>query len=278
MRGSANLRDCTCELLRTPLVKKLSSSPAVSASLTFWRTVAILAVCVVAGLVFGILKELRAPAKSAEPIIAETAPTLARPEPKGPYAALGSYVAQNYGIAELDWSEEQFEAFLAGIRAAYEGHGVPLDEEAERLRDEINQRVPLPPGSDEPNVVEDYFRSLRENEGVLRTESGLHYRITEEKSGPRPKPHEVVALSFSVQQHDGQERPELSRSRLRTRVSELLAGVTEGVQLLGIGGKAILYLPADLSFDDAEWPSAAPKGMPLVFSVELHEIEAPAAP
>jgi FKBP-type peptidyl-prolyl cis-trans isomerase FkpA len=259
-------------------VKKSSSSPAVSASLRFWRTVAILAVCVVAGLVFGILKELRVPGETPEPVAAaEPATPPAQPELKGPFAALGSHIAQNNRIAELGWSAEQFQEFLDGIRAAYEGRGLPLDEEARKLRDEIDQRAPSQPGTDEPHVVEDYFRSLRENEGVLRSESGLHYRITEEETGPRPTPDAVVVISFSVQQRDGEERPELNRSQLRTRVSELPPGLAEGVQLLSVGGKALLYLPAEHSLKPAEGSPAVPTTMPLVVSMELHEIAQPAS-
>lgn len=256
-------------------MKKSSSLNAVSASLRFWRALAILSVCIIGGLVFAILKELRSLAEPTVPPVAELAPALATPS--GPYAALGSYVAENNRLAELGWNKAQFEEFLEGMRASYEGRGLPLDDEAKKLRDEFIQRGPGKLASEPPDSAEDYFRMLRENEGAQRTESGLHYRVTAEGSGPHPKPDDVIVLSFSVQQPDGQERPELNGLRLRTRVGDLLPGLAEGVQLLSVGGKALLYLPAELSFDAAAWPQAAPKGMTLVFSVELHEIAEPAS-
>jgi hypothetical protein len=42
-----------------------------------------------------------------------------------------------------------------------------------------------------------------------------------------------------------------------------------------VGGKALVFLPASLSFSEADWPPQVPKGMPLAFFVELHEIVAP---
>jgi FKBP-type peptidyl-prolyl cis-trans isomerase len=131
--------------------------------------------------------------------------------------------------------------------------------------------------SEQPDPVEDYFRLLREKEGALRTESGLHYRVTEEGSGPHPKPDDVIVLSFSVRQPDGIERPELSRARVRVTVRDLLPGLAEGIQLLSVGGKALMFLPAKLSFSEADWPQQVTKGMPLAFFVELHEIVEPGA-
>jgi FKBP-type peptidyl-prolyl cis-trans isomerase len=88
----------------------------------------------------------------------------------------------------------------------------------------------------------------------------------------------VIVLSFSVRQPDGIERPELSRARVRATVKDLLPGLAEGIQLLRVGGKALMFLPANLSFSEADWPQSVPKGMPLAFFVELHEIVEPDAP
>jgi len=55
-------------------------------------------------------------------------------------------------------------------------------------------------------------------------------------------------------------------------VSDLLPGLAEGVQLLKVGGKGLLYLPPARAFREADWPATVPKGIPLGFYVELHDI------
>lgn len=211
------------------------------------------------------------------PSVAPTTPapaTAATPaKPKGPYAALGSHMAENNRLADLGWSEAQFAEFLAGMRASYEGRGLPLDEDAKKLRDEISAKVQGPLAAEQPDPVEDYFRMLRDQEGAMRTASGLHYRVTEVGAGPKAKAADVVVMSFSARQPDGKELPELSRARVRVAVADLLPGIAEGVQLLSVGGKALVFVPAALSFSAANWPKEVPPGMPLAFFVELHEIE-----
>lgn len=263
-------------------MKNSSPPSATSSSLRFWRSLALLSLVVVAGLVVGIWKQLNKAAAPTASSVQESASTMkpapVRAKPAGPYAALGSYMAENNRLADLGWNEAQFAEFLEGMRASYEGRGLPLDDDAKKLRDEISKKVQAMLAVEQPDPVEEYFKLLREKEGALKTESGLHYRVTEESSGPRAKSGEVVVLSFSVRQPDGKERPELSRARVRVPVEDLLPGLAEGVQLLSVGGKALMFLPAHLSFSEADWPQQVPRGMPLAFFVELHEIVERGAP
>lgn len=192
---------------------------------------------------------------------------------RGPYAALGSYMAENNRIPDLGWTEEQFTEFLAGFRSSYEGRGVPLDDDAKQLRDEISQRVQKMLAAEQPDPAEEYFRMLREKEGVQRTASGLHYRVTEEGyGGPHPTAADTVVISFAGRLPDGTELRNFSRARVRMAVRDLLPGLAEGVQLLSVGGKALVYVPPSLAFPAQQWPADIPRGVPLAFFVELHEI------
>ena len=191
----------------------------------------------------------------------------------GAYAALGSFMSENNRIPDLNWTATQFAAFLDGFRASYEGRGLPLDDDARRLRDDISQRVQAMLAREQPDPVEDYLRTLREKENVLRTPSGLHYRITEPGFGSTATAKDTVVLSFAARLPDGKALPFLSRTRVRVAVKDLLPGLAEGIQLLRVGGKALVYLPSRLAFSDEAWPAEIPRGTPLAFFVELHEIE-----
>ena len=78
-----------------------------------------------------------------------------RPEPPPPtpaeptgelkaYAAVGSFFAENNRIPDLEWTDEQFDAFAYGLRASHEGRGYPLDADGVALRDAFSAMyVPL---------------------------------------------------------------------------------------------------------------------------------------
>jgi FKBP-type peptidyl-prolyl cis-trans isomerase FkpA len=189
-----------------------------------------------------------------------------------PYAALGTFVAENNHIPELQWTEAQFAAFQQGLRSTFEGRGYPVDEEAVKLRDDISRKVQAMLDAKKSDPIEDYFRTLREKENVQRTPSGLHYRITEQASGDKPTADATVVVSYAGRLPDGRSLPILTRARVRTPVKDLLPGLAEGVQLLSAGGKALVYLPPSLSFRNGPWPAGIPQGAPIIVFLELHDV------
>lgn len=233
---------------------------------------ALFAVSLAGNLVLGWLAFRPSPADGM-PAPEPTAAAPQKPAPDlAPYAALGSFMAENNRIADLKWTQAQFAAFAEGVRATYEGRGYPMDEDAKELRDAITARVQQMLAAEQPDPIEDYFRTLRERENVQRTASGLHYRITEEGSGDAPSATSTVLISYAARLPGGESLPGLSRTRVRTPAADLLPGLREGVQLLKTSGKALVYLPPALSFGDGQWPDAVPRGAPIVFFLELHEV------
>ena len=248
--------------------------PSALSPARFWRPLALSSLA--ANAVLALLM-LRPPAATPLPgsatVSAAPAPSAAaRPRELAPYAALGSFMAENNRVPDLGWTEAQFAAFLDGFRASYEGRGLPFDDDAKRLSADISRRVQAMLAKERPDPMEEYFRTLREKEGVLRTASGLHYRVTEPGAGPNARATDTVVMSFAARLPDGQALAPLSRARVRSAVRDLLPGLAEGVQLLNVGGKALIYVPPSLGFADSDWPAQLPKGTPLVFFIELHEI------
>lgn len=251
---------------------KKTLKPAVPAPAAFWRPLALLALLVNAAFAVWFWRSPTQPL-AAEGTLAAKPPAIPKqPRELAPYAALGSFMAENNRISDLRWSEPQFSAFQAGFRASYEGRGLPLDDGAKRLRDEISQKVQSMLASEQPDPLEDYYRSLREKEKAIRTASGLHYRITEMGSGPTPGPQDGIVISFAAGLPEGKSLAALSRTRAKITVKDLLPGLAEGVQLLRVGGKAMIYVPPSLAFPDGQGPAQLPPNAPLVFFVELHEI------
>lgn len=249
--------------------KAAAPAPRSSFALWFWVALAVISLGLNAALLWQRAQPPVPPVTSAPPSPAGRvvfAPEVA------PYAALGSFMAENNRISDLKWTPAQFAAFQDGFRASYEGRGLPLDDRAAKLRDEISRKVQSMVETEAPDPVRDYFRFLREKENVKEAPNGLHYRIIDEGSGEPPKEADTIVLSLAARLPDGKAVPALSRARFKIAVKDLIPGLAQGLQLMRVGGKALIYVPPQLSFAAADWPADVPKGAPIAFYVELHDI------
>ena len=82
-------------------------------------------------------------------------------------------------------------------------------------------------------------------------------------------------LSYTVLAADGSKLPRLEADHVRVKVSDLLPGLREGVQMMTIGSQVLLLLPPALSFGDGPWPEGVAPGMPLAFNATLHDVSSP---
>ena len=113
---------------------------------------------------------------------------------------------------------------------------------------------------------------------AARTASGLASKVLKAGIGStHPKPNSRVRVHYTGWTTDG-EMFDSSVARGEPIVfglSEVIAGWTEGVQLMVAGEKRRMWIPTELAYNNAP---GAPQGM-LVFDVELIDIlEAPPAP
>ncbi len=115
---------------------------------------------------------------------------------------------------------------------------------------------------------------LEENakkEGIMITESGLQYEIIEPGSADKPKETDEVTVNYKGMLIDGTifdssyDRGEPATFPL----NRVIKGWTEGLQLIGKGGKIKLYIPSDLAYGDQGAGATIPGGSALVFEVEL---------
>ncbi|MCC5025602.1 MAG: FKBP-type peptidyl-prolyl cis-trans isomerase [Candidatus Synoicihabitans palmerolidicus] len=154
---------------------------------------------------------------------------------------------------------------------------MPVNDAAERLRDDINSRVQAILGEtgtgNDPLAL--YFSTLRAEEDVIPTDSGLHYRITEPGHGDSPSPDSTVRISYAGRLPSGKTLQSFQATRLTVKLSDVLPGLREGLTLMQPAGKALFYLPPELSFGDSPWPTEIPRGAPIILFVELHDIFTP---
>ena len=126
-----------------------------------------------------------------------------------------------------------------------------------------------------------YLEENGKREGVVTTTSGLQYEVLTEGTGKSPKATDKVRCHYEGRLTDGSvfdssyQRGEPADFGL----NQVIAGWTEGLQLVGKGGQITLWIPAELGYgvygsgSGAIGPNDA-----LEFKVELHDVQSTATP
>lgn len=108
--------------------------------------------------------------------------------------------------------------------------------------------------------------------GVETTESGLQYVIENAGGDYKVAPADTVEVKYKGTLLDGTVFDETIGDETRTfTANRVIKGWTEGLGLLGEGGKATFYIPADLAYGERGTRGIAPNSV-LVFDVEVVRI------
>ena len=111
--------------------------------------------------------------------------------------------------------------------------------------------------------------------GVVTTASGLQYQVMKQGTGPKPKADDSVRVHYTGTLLDGTkfdssyDRNEPAQFVLNS----VVPGWTEALQLMPVGSKYKLWIPASLGYGEQGTPGGPiPPNATLVFEVELIEI------
>ncbi|MDZ4684714.1 MAG: FKBP-type peptidyl-prolyl cis-trans isomerase [Planctomycetaceae bacterium] len=107
-------------------------------------------------------------------------------------------------------------------------------------------------------------------EGFTQTDSGLRYKIIAEGAGKKPTPDNNFVANYRGWLDDGKEfdAGQIGPHPMR----QVVPGWTEGLQLIGEGGKLELEIPPGLAYG-ADGRPGIPSNAWLHFEVELLKVE-----
>ncbi len=120
---------------------------------------------------------------------------------------------------------------------------------------------------------EKFLEANGKKDGVVTTESGLQYRIIEAGNDVKPGPRDTVWVRYKGTLLDGTVFDEVEEDAdpIRLTLNRVVAGWTEGLQLIGEGGKIELFLPASLGYGEQGNQAIGPNSA-LIFNVELTKV------
>ncbi len=186
--------------------------------------------------------------------------------------------AKSNGLDDIE-----IEPFVAGMKVALEDLDAKIsDEEMDALIQRFQQQLMADAeermGREaETNIAEanEFLAENALNEDVNVTESGLQYRVIEEGTGASPTADDVVEVHYTGRLLNGEVfDSSVERGQTATfPVGQVIAGWTEGLQLMQVGGKYELFIPSELGYGNNPPGGVIQPGSLLIFEVELIGIQ-----
>ena len=120
-----------------------------------------------------------------------------------------------------------------------------------------------------------FLAANKSKPGVVTLPSGLQYKILKEGTGPKPAATDTVACNYRGTLINGTEFDSSAKhgEAAKFGVSQVIKGWTEALQLMSVGSKWQLFVPATLAYGDRGAGSDIGPGQTLIFEVELVSIE-----
>jgi FKBP-type peptidyl-prolyl cis-trans isomerase FklB len=165
---------------------------------------------------------------------------------------------------------------MRGLSDAVKGNELPLDQQTatdvfNRYTQEAQQRA----GEENKIAGQKFLEENKKRSGVITTASGLQYEVLRRGEGKiAPKATDRVKVHYHGTTIDGEvfDSSVQRGEPITFGLNQVIAGWTEGLQLMHVGDKFKFYIPAELAYGER---SPSPKIKPnsvLIFEVELFEV------
>lgn len=164
--------------------------------------------------------------------------------------------------------------FIQGLRDATAGGKLQLtDEQANEAIQAFEKDV----AAKKTQESKDFLVQNKKRPGVQTTPSGLQYKVVKAGTGAKPSGKDAVVVIYRGMFINGQEFDSSSGKPFTIGVADVIPGWQEALQLMPVGSKWHLFIPAELAYGEQGQPPIGPNST-LVFELELVDInKAPAA-
>lgn len=167
-------------------------------------------------------------------------------------------------------------AFSDGLKDALAKGDLKIsEEEAQGVINNYFQGLSKKQAEGNVNKGKAFLEANKSKEGVQVTASGLQYKVVKEGDGAKPTLEDVVTTHYHGTLIDGTvfdssvDRGEPASFPL----NGVIPAWQEGLQLMSVGSKYILYVPSDLAYGERGAGGMIGPNETLIFEVELLGIE-----
>jgi FKBP-type peptidyl-prolyl cis-trans isomerase len=166
------------------------------------------------------------------------------------------------------------DAFKRGLADGDGGKALLTDQEIEQVFRAYQAKLMTKLLDKNKKEGEAFLAANKSKPGVKSLPSGLQYKVLKEGDGPSPKTTDAVKANYRGTLIDGTEFDSSYKKGVPIEfpVSRVIKGWTEALQLMKVGSKWQLFIPAELAYGAQARPTIPPNST-LVFEVELVAIE-----
>jgi FKBP-type peptidyl-prolyl cis-trans isomerase FklB len=194
--------------------------------------------------------------------------------------ALGLGIGQQ--LSQMGASELNIDDFAQAIKDVINGSELKVQHrEAQQIvqdyfakqEEKINaQRAEQ--GKAQKEAGEKYLAENAKKEGVATTKSGLQYKVLQEGKGKQPTAKDTVMCHYEGFLIDGTVfDSSVQRGEPATfPLQQVIAGWTEGLQLMQEGAKYRFFIPYRLAYGEGGAGASIPPFAALIFDVELIQV------
>ena len=188
--------------------------------------------------------------------------------------ALGLSIGQNLmssGVESLNYQD-----LAAGIEDVLTKQQPKISyQEAQQVLNQFFQELEAKVAGAAKAEGEKFLAENAKREGVKVTASGLQYEILEPSLGQKPKATDTVRVHYEGTLIDGTVFDSSYRrgESITFPLNGVIAGWTEGLQLMSVGSKYKFFIPYQLAYGDRGAGQSIPPYAALIFTVELLGIE-----
>ncbi len=190
--------------------------------------------------------------------------------------SIGVNIGNSVKLQDLQLNPEML---ATGVKDALSGGKTLLTEQEVRdtltaFQQELKTQQ-LARGENNKKAGEAFLAENKKKEGVKTLASGLQYKILKEGKGKKPKATDTVKTHYKGTLIEGKEFDSSYKNGepVTFAVTGVIRGWTEALQLMPVGSKWQLFIPAALAYGESG-NGPIPPNSTLIFEIELLSIEA----
>ena len=195
--------------------------------------------------------------------------------------ALGLGIGQQ--LSQMGANDISAEDFAQAIKDVLEGNELKVSHrEAQTIVQDYFQKQEqklqaqrAEAGKAHKEAGEKYLAENAKKEGVITLPSGLQYQVLKEGNGKKPSAKDTVMCHYEGFLIDGTVfDSSIQRGEPATfPLQQVIAGWTEGLQLMQEGAKYRFFIPYRLGYGEGGAGNSIPPFAALIFDVELIQVD-----